>query len=245
MDAIGDLADEFGFRIIEDASHALGARDGTTRVGACRRSDIVTTSFHPVKLITTGEGGMLLTRDAGIAERLALLRTHGITRDPVALSRPADGPWYYEQIALGYNYRMTDIQAALGNSQMTKLPGFLARRRELVGRYREKLAGLPLTLPDTGADAASAWHLFVVHVEVQRRRQVFEALRAAGIGVNVHYIPVHLQPDYAPLGFAAGQFPEAERHYREAITLPLYPAMSDADQDQVIAALAAALEAAG
>lgn len=244
MDAIGALSREFGFRVIEDASHALGAHDTGAMVGACRQSDVAITSFHPVKQITTGEGGMLLTQDAALAERLARLRSHGITRDPAAMSGPSDGPWYYQQTELGFNYRMTDIQAALGTSQMGKLPHFIGRRRELAQRYRERMAGLPLTLPYANGDATSAWHLFVVRVDASRRRRIFEALRAAGIGVNVHYIPVHLQPDYARLGFRPGQFPAAEHYYREAITLPLYPAMSDAEQDQVIAELTRAMEAA-
>lgn len=241
MDAIGDLAEEFGFRIIEDASHALGASDSNGLVGACRRSDITVTSFHPVKIITSGEGGMLLTRDAGLAARMQCARTHGITRDPARMTRDPDGPWYYEQVELGYNYRMTDIQAALGTSQMTHLPAFLARRRELAKRYRTALAPLPLVLPATGGDDDSAWHLFVVRVAATRRLQVFQALRNAGIGVQVHYIPVHLQPDFARLGFRPGQFPTAEQYYREAITLPLYPAMSDAEQDRIVAALEAAI----
>jgi UDP-4-amino-4,6-dideoxy-N-acetyl-beta-L-altrosamine transaminase len=243
METIHGLAEEFGFHIVEDASHALGARDGEALVGACRQSDVAVTSFHPVKLVTTGEGGMLLTRSAELAERLERLRTHGITRDPARMAGAADGPWYYQQIELGYNYRMTDMQAALGVSQMARLPAFLARRRELVKRYRAALAELPLALPADDADEDSAWHLFVVRVEAARRRQVFLALRDADIGVNVHYIPVHLQPDYARLGFRPGQFPAAEQYYREAITLPLYPAMSDADQDVVIAAVGAALRA--
>lgn len=242
MDAIGDLAREFGFRVIEDASHALGAGDGDALVGACRRSDMVVASFHPVKLVTTGEGGMVLTRDKALAERVALLRSHGITRDPAAMQGESHGPWYYEQVTLGYNYRITDIQAALGASQMRRLPAFLARRRELVARYRTALAGLPLVLPAPGADQDSTWHLFVIRVAAERRRKIFESLRAAGIGVNVHYIPVHLQPDYARIGFGAGQFPEAERYYSGAITLPMYPAMTDAEQDRVVQALTRALE---
>lgn len=243
MDAIGALSREFGFRVVEDASHALGARDLDAMVGACRQSDLVVTSFHPVKQITTGEGGMLLAQDAALAERLARLRSHGITRDPAAMSGPSEGPWYYQQVELGFNYRMTDIQAALGTSQMAKLPRFVGRRRELAQRYRAALADLPVTLPSANGDDASAWHLFVVRVDERSRRRIFEALRAAGIGVNVHYIPVHLQPDYARLGFKPGQFPAAEHYYREAITLPLYPALSDAEQDRVVAELTQAIAA--
>lgn len=243
MEAIGELSQEFGFHIVEDACHAFGAEDGQgARVGACRHSDIAVTSFHPVKMVTTGEGGLLTTRTAALAERLARLRSHGIVRDPQYMGGEPDGPWYYEQIELGYNYRMTDLQAALGSSQLKRLPQFLMRRRQLVGRYRELLATLPVTLPATGADHTSAWHLFVVRVAAARRRAVFEVLRAAGIGVNVHYIPVHLQPDYRRLGFVPGMFPEAERYYRETITLPLFPELTEDAQSQVAAALAEALQ---
>ncbi|HEY6898503.1 MAG TPA: UDP-4-amino-4,6-dideoxy-N-acetyl-beta-L-altrosamine transaminase [Rhodocyclaceae bacterium] len=242
MDAIGDLAEEYGFRIIEDASHALGATDGPALVGACRRSDMVVASFHPVKLVTTGEGGMVLAQDRTLADRVGLLRSHGITRDGALMEGPSDGPWYYQQIALGYNFRITDMQAALGASQMRRLPDFIARRRALVARYRAALAGLPLILPANDADAESTWHLFVIRVAAERRKAVFEALRTAGIGVNVHYIPVHLQPDFARLGFRPGHCPEAERYYAEAITLPMFPAMSDAEQDEVVAAVKQALQ---
>lgn len=237
MEAISELGREFGFRIIEDASHAIGARYRDSAVGSGKYSDVTTTSFHPVKLITTGEGGMALCRDGALAERIALLRTHGITRDPSRMHGVSEGPWYYEQVDLGYNYRLTDMQAALGASQLRRMPAFLIRRRALVQRYRQRLAALPLTLPIGDADEDSAWHLFVVRVAAERRRDVFEALRAADIGVNVHYIPVHLQPEYRRLGFRSGQFPEAERYYSEAITLPLYPGMTDADQDRVVAVL--------
>ena len=241
MEAIAGLGREFGFRVMEDASHALGARYRDTRVGSGRYADLTTLSFHAVKLITSAEGGMLTTNDPELAERLALLRTHGITRDPQHMTAASDGPWYYEQVELGFNYRLTDLQAALGESQMRRLPEFLDRRRQLVRRYRELLADFPLTLPAADADADSAWHLFVVRVAAAQRRRVFESMRAAGIGVNVHYIPVHLQPDYRQLGFAPGQFPEAERYYQEALTLPLHAALTDEQQAQVVAALARAL----
>jgi UDP-4-amino-4,6-dideoxy-N-acetyl-beta-L-altrosamine transaminase len=241
MEAIAKLGREYGFRILEDASHALGATYRNSPVGACLFSGITTTSFHPVKIVTTGEGGMLMTRSAEIAERLTRLRSHGITRDPARMSGDSDGPWVYEQIELGFNYRMTDLQAALGESQMGRLSAFVDRRRFLAKRYRTRLSELPVRMPSADEDETSAWHLFVIRVEEQRRRQVFDSLRAAGIGVNVHYIPVHLQPYYRQLGFTAGQYPEAERYYREAITLPLYPAMGDDDQDIVIAALERAL----
>ena len=241
MEAIDSLAREFGLRVIEDASHALGASHGGAAVGSCRHSDITVTSFHPVKLITTGEGGMALTRDEALAQRLARLRSHGITSDPALAEGEWDGPWYYQQIDLGYNYRMTDLQAALGESQMKRLPQFLSRRRALIRRYRELLAGLPITLPAANADEESAWHLFVVRVAAERRRAVYDALRAADIVTTIHYIPVHLQPWYRRLGFGPGDFPEAERYYREAITLPVHPRLSDAEQDFVVAALKAAL----
>lgn len=241
MEAIAGLGREFGFRIMEDASHALGARYRDTRVGASRYSDLTTLSFHAVKLITSAEGGMLTTSDPELAERLARLRTHGITRDPQQMLGASQGPWYYEQVELGFNFRLTDLQAALGASQMQRLPEFLDRRQQLLRRYRELLAGFPLTLPAADADADSAWHLFVVRVAAAQRRRIFESMRAAGIGVNVHYIPVHLQPDYQKLGFAAGQFPVAERYYEEALTLPLHAALRDDEQDQVVAALAQAL----
>lgn len=244
MEAIAGLGREFGFRVMEDASHALGARYRDTRVGSGRYADLTTLSFHAVKLITSAEGGMVTTNDPELAERLALLRTHGITRDERHMAAASEGPWYYEQVELGFNYRLTDLQAALGESQMRRLPEFLDRRRQLVRRYRELLADFPLTLPDAAADADSAWHLFVVRVAAAQRRRVFESMRAAGIGVNVHYIPVHLQPDYRQLGFVPGQFPEAERYYKEALTLPLHAALTDDEQARVVAALAQALEPA-
>jgi len=245
MVAISELGKEFGFRIIEDASHAIGATLSGQRVGACAHSDLVTLSFHPVKHVTSGEGGMVLTRSAQLAETLALLRTHGITRDPARMSGPSEGPWYYEQVELGFNYRMTDLQAALGESQMKRLPDFLARRKQLVRRYRELLRDLPITLPAADADEDSAWHLFVIRVPAAQRLRVFSAMRAADILVNVHYIPVHLQPYYQQLGFSRGMFAEAERYYDEAITLPLYPALTDAQQDRVVQVLAQALQESG
>lgn len=237
MEAIAALGREFGFRLIEDASHALGATYGNSPVGSCHLSDIATTSFHPVKIITTGEGGALTTRSAEVAERLTLLRSHGITRDTARMTGESDGPWYYEQVELGFNYRMCDLQAALGKSQLQRLPAFISRRRALARRYRARLTDLAIRMPSEIGEENSSVHLFVIRVDARRRRGIFESLRAAGIGVNVHYIPVHLQPYYKRLGFDAGQFPEAERYYSEAITIPLYPGMSDEDQDKVIAAL--------
>jgi dTDP-4-amino-4,6-dideoxygalactose transaminase len=207
-------------------------------VGCGEFADMTVFSFHPVKIVTTGEGGMALTNSPKLAEHLRRLRSHGMTRDPAQMDEPSHGPWYYQQVELGFNYRMTDMQAALGLSQLGKLDGFLARRRELVARYQTLLADLPLTLPTLQAEAESAWHLYVVRVQTDvlsvSHRQVFEGLRAAGIGVNVHYIPVHLQPYYRDLGFKPGDFPEAEAYYAQAISLPLYPAMTDAQQDYVV-----------
>lgn len=184
---------------------------------------------------------MVFARDAKVAARVASLRSHGIVRQPPQDGADWDGPWYYEQVELGFNYRMTDIQAALGGSQLARLPEFIARRRELARLYRKELQGLPLKLPATGATDESAWHLFVIRIAAERRRTVFEALRKGGVGVNVHYIPVHLQPYYRRLGFGPGDFPEAEQYYREAISLPLYPALTQAQQERVIAALRNAL----
>jgi dTDP-4-amino-4,6-dideoxygalactose transaminase len=191
-----------------------------------------------VKIITSAEGGMVMTNSPELAERLQRLRSHGMTRDPQQMSGPSHGPWYYEQVELGFNYRITDLQAALGLSQLNKLDEFIERRRELAARYERLLAYLPLTLPGAQPEAESSWHLYVVRLQLDQisltHREVFEGLRAAGIGVNLHYIPVHLQPYYRDLGFAEGDFPQAERYYAEAISLPLYPLLSDEQQDYVV-----------
>lgn len=239
MSEIAPLARHYGVRIVEDASHAIGATYRGQPVGNCAHADLTVFSFHPVKIITTGEGGLLTTRDAQLAERLRRLRSHGISRDPSLMSRPGEGAWYYEQVELGYNYRMTDVQAALGSSQMRRLGAFLARRRELAARYDRLLAGRGLGLPRPSTE--SAWHLYVVQVAAGRRREVFDAMRAAGIGVNVHYIPVHLQPHYRRLGFKAGEFPVAEAYYARAMTLPLHAGLTDAQQDRVVRTLEQAL----
>jgi UDP-4-amino-4,6-dideoxy-N-acetyl-beta-L-altrosamine transaminase len=238
MEAIHALGCRFGFRIIEDASHAIGARYRGEYIGSCRFSEITVFSFHPVKIITTGEGGMALTNDPVLAERMSLLRSHGITRDAEQMTREPDGPWYYQQIDLGFNYRMTEMQAALGISQLTRLDEYVARRHALAKRYDAALAGLPLVLPTRPSDSLSALHLYVVRLQDARKhRSVFEALRSAGIAVNLHYIPVHTQPYYEKLGFRAGQFPEAERFYTEAISLPMFPTLPYADQDCVVSQL--------
>ena len=248
MAAIHELSQRYGFRIIEDASHAIGGRYRDEPVGNCRYSDITVFSFHPVKIITTAEGGMALTQDAGLAARLEMLRSHGITREPARMSRAPDGPWYYEQQTLGFNYRMTDLQAALGLSQMGRLDDYVARRHELARRYDALLEQLPVTTPWQHPDAYSAFHLYVIRVEGgsgnERRRRVFEGLRARDIGVNVHYIPVHIQPYYQRLGFATGDFPASEAYYAEAISLPMYPTLSEQEQDRVVAALAEAIDEA-
>jgi len=244
MPAIAELARRYGFAVIEDASHAIGAEYDGVPVGSCRHSDAATFSFHPVKIVTTGEGGMVVSRRAEVCERAALLRTHGITRDEALMDCESEGGWYYQQIALGYNYRMTDIQAALGTSQMKRLDAFLARRRELAARYDAALAELPVTLPWQRPGTASAWHLYVIRVREdagRTRREVYDSLRSAGIGVNVHYIPVHLQPYYRTLGFEPGDFPESERYYDEAISLPMFAALTDGQQDEVVTALKGAL----
>jgi UDP-4-amino-4,6-dideoxy-N-acetyl-beta-L-altrosamine transaminase len=241
MKAIFDLSQKYGFKIIEDACHALGGEYKGSPIGNCRYSDITVFSFHPVKIITTGEGGMNTTNDADLASKMARLCSHGITRDPEFMTSAPEGPWYYQQIELGFNYRMTDIHAALGLSQLGKLDKFITRRRELAQRYDKLLANLPITTPWQAPDGLSAWHLYVIHLQLdkinQTHEQVFVALREKGIGVNLHYIPVHTQPWYQKLGFETGQFPKAEQYYREAITLPLFPSMTNDEQNEVVRSL--------
>jgi UDP-4-amino-4,6-dideoxy-N-acetyl-beta-L-altrosamine transaminase len=241
MEAIHALSLEYGFRIVEDASHAVGGRYQGRPVGAGRFSDVTVFSFHPVKIITSAEGGMALTNDAGIAQRMALFRSHGMTRDPALMEREPDGPWYYEQIELGYNYRMTEIQAALGLSQLVRLHEYVQRRHELARRYDERLAGLALTTPWQHPDSYSGLHLYVIRVAAERRRAVFDALRGSDIGVNVHYIPVHTHPYYRRLGSSNGPFPEADRYYAEAISLPMYATLGEVQQDRVVDVLKEAL----
>ena len=244
LSEIRELADAYGFKILEDASHATGASYHGAPVGSAY-SDISVFSFHPVKIVTTGEGGIVATNDGGLARRLQMLRSHGLTRDPAAMSRPPDGAWYYEQQMLGFNYRLTDIHAALGLSQLARLDAMHQRRIELANRYDSLLADLPLLLPARLPDRLSAWHLYVVEIDEARssrsRAEVFAALRAADIGVNVHYIPIHTQPYYAALGFKWGDFPVAEQYYHRAISIPLYPRLTQDDQARVVRALAAAL----
>ncbi|SLN57669.1 UDP-4-amino-4, 6-dideoxy-N-acetyl-beta-L-altrosamine transaminase [Pseudoruegeria aquimaris] len=241
MAAIGALARDYGVKIVEDASHAIGGSFEGKPVGDCRHSDITVFSFHPVKIVTTAEGGVATTQDADLARRMELFRSHGVTRDPALMEGESEGGWYYQQVELGLNYRMTELQAALGVTQMTRLAEYVDRRNALAERYDAALGNLPLKRPGRLAQARSSFHLYVIRVEAARRRAVFDALRAEGIGVNVHYIPVHTQPYYRRLGFAPGQFPQAEGYYAQAISIPLYHGLTEAAQDQVVAAVEKAL----
>ncbi|WEZ87293.1 UDP-4-amino-4,6-dideoxy-N-acetyl-beta-L-altrosamine transaminase [Pseudomonas sp. NyZ480] len=247
MRAIAALARQYGFTLIEDAAHAVGARYAGAPVGCGEFADMTVFSFHPVKIITTAEGGMVLTNRADLGQRLRLLRSHGITRDASQMTEESHGSWYYQQLELGFNYRITDLQAALGLSQLTRLDAFLARRRELASRYQRLLAHLRVTVQAPQAEAESAWHLFVIRLKSDRlqcsHRAVFEGMRAAGVGVNLHYIPIHLQPYYRDLGFSLGDFPQAERYYAEALSLPMYPDLTDAQQDHVVDSLYRLLDA--
>ncbi len=241
MKAIHELSRRFGFRIIEDASHAIGGKYQGQFIGGSQFSDITVFSFHPVKIITTAEGGMAVTNDAALADKMELLRSHGITRDTDKMTHEPDGPWYYQQVDLGFNYRMTELQAALGVSQMDRLDAFVERRHELASRYNELLAELPVLTPWQHPDSYSGLHLYVIRLKLDQirktHREVFEGLREAGIGVNLHYIPVHTQPYYQNLGFQNGDFPESESYYREAISLPMFQGLTNAQQDEVVEAL--------
>ena len=241
MAAIHAAASPHGVRIIEDASHAIGGSFRSEPVGNCKFSDIAVFSFHPVKIVTTGEGGMAMTNDPELAELMHMDRTHGITRDPARLQHDDVGPWYYEQQRLGFNYRMTDISAALGLSQLTRIEEFLARRREIAAAYDAAFADLPVKTPRQHPETISAWHLYVIRIDRSRtarsHREIFDAHRAAGVGVNLHYIPVYRQPYYRELGFGQGYCPNAEAYYSEAISLPMYPSLTDEEQDFVTAAM--------
>ena len=244
MAAIHALSQQYGFKVIEDASHAIGGRYHKQPIGNCEFSDITVFSFHPVKIITTAEGGLATTNDPALAEKMQLLRSHGITRDANLMTDEPDGGWYYQQIDLGFNYRMTELQGALGVSQMNYLDDFVTRRHQLAKRYDELLTDLPIILPYRNPANYSGFHLYPIQLTAdsgKTRKQVFDSLRAQNIGVNVHYIPVHTQPYYAKLGFKQGDFPHAESYYAQAISLPLYYDLSEASQAQVVDALKIAL----
>jgi UDP-4-amino-4,6-dideoxy-N-acetyl-beta-L-altrosamine transaminase len=244
MAAIGALAERYGFAVLEDASHAIGGRYRGEPVGNCRHSAITVFSFHPVKIITTGEGGLATTNDPVLAQRMAELRSHGIVREAERFARPAAGPWVYEQQQLGFNYRITDIQAALGLSQLQRLDGIVAERNLQLQCYRELFADLSVRLFEVPEDVLSSVHLAVIRLQqstAEQHRQVFEGLRAAGIGVQLHYSPVHLQPYYRHMGFKEGQFPEAEAYATSAISLPLYPGLEVEDQGKVVNTLSTLL----
>lgn len=241
MKAIGLLAEKYGFKVIEDASHAIGGQYHGKPIGNCEYSDITVFSFHPVKIVTTAEGGAVVTNSKALADKMALLRSHGITRDPAQMESESHGGWYYQQIDLGFNYRMTELQAALGVSQMKRLNDFIKARHHLAERYNELLSSLPLVLPYQLDNTYSGLHLYVIRLQLDKisltHREVFDALRGKGIGVNLHYIPVHTQPYYEKMGFREGDFPESEQYYREAISLPMFHAMTEKQQDEVVCVL--------
>lgn len=241
MEGIAAMAKKYNFAVIEDASHAIGGSYKDAKVGSCKYSDMTIFSFHPVKIVTTCEGGMIVTNRRDLYDKLIRLRSHGITRCPDFMVEEAHGPWYYQQIELGYNYRITDVQAALGTSQMKRIDTFVDRRSELAKRYTKELVDLPLILPYQSQAAKSAWHLYVIQVDDNKckksRKQIFEELRAKGIGVNVHYIPVHTQPYYKNMGFKYGDFPISEQYYERAISIPMYYKLTDEEQTYVIQSL--------
>ena len=239
------LAQKYEFKIIEDASHAIGAKYRDTTIGDCAYSDITVFSFHPVKIITTAEGGAALTNDPKLAQKIELFRSHGVTRDETLMTEPSHGSWYYQQIELGYNYRMTEMQAALGVSQITRLDDFVERRNVLARNYDIALKSLPVTLPHRLSNLYSAFHLYVIRLKLEdidlSHNEVFELLRSKGLGVNLHYIPVHLQPYYKKLGFKKGDFPDAENYYSEAISIPIFHAMTDEQQQECVRILSEVL----
>jgi UDP-4-amino-4,6-dideoxy-N-acetyl-beta-L-altrosamine transaminase len=241
MEAIYELSKEYGFKIIEDASHAIGGGYKSQQVGSCQYSDITVFSFHPVKIITTGEGGMATTNDVGLAKKMQLLRSHGITRDEAEMTSIPDGRWYYQQIDLGFNYRMTDLQAALGLSQMNRLHDFVAKRNAIARRYDKLLIDAPIISPMIAKETYSAYHLYVIQLDLETinisHQEVFNGLRDVGIGVNLHYIPVYLHPYYKNLGFRKGYCPNAEKYYSRAISLPMFSSLTDEEQDWVVTQL--------
>lgn len=246
MEAIHTLSKKYGFKIIEDASHAIGGSYQENKIGNCLYSDITVFSFHPVKIITTGEGGMAVTNQIDLAKKMERLRSHGITRDPLEMDSTPDGAWTYQQINLGFNYRMTDIQAALGISQMNRLDDFVAKRYEIASRYGELLQGSQVITPWQIPDAYSSLHLYVVRIEggMQKRKAVFDALRENEIGVNIHYMPIYKQPYYAKRGFRPVDFPESEKYYAQALTLPLFPGLTIKQQKYIADMLIMANESA-
>lgn len=238
MQAIHKLSEEYGFSIIEDASHAIGGKYLGKPIGNCEYSQITVFSFHPVKIITTGEGGMALTNDAEIGAKMARLRSHGITRDPQTMTKEPDGPWYYEQVELGYNYRMTDMQGALGLSQFKKLDEFVTERHKIAEIYNDLFKEINITTPYQDNNAYSAFHLYVIRLRPDQKKithkEIFTRLRDNGIGVNLHYIPIYRQPHYARMGYKPSDYPEAEKYYSEAITLPIYPGLTASQQREVV-----------
>ncbi len=241
MEEVHKLSLQFGFKIIEDASHAIGARYKNFPVGNCKYSDVTVFSFHPVKIITTGEGGMSLTNNVELFNKMKLFRSHGITRDTSQMIGNSDGDWYYQQIQLGFNYRMTEIQAALGLSQMDRLDDFILKRHDIAQRYDKMMLDFPLITPKQDVNSFSSFHLYIIRLDLSKikktRKQVFNYLRESGIGVNVHYVPVHLQPYYKSMGFRRGDFPKAESYYMNSISLPLFPDLKESEQDKIIKVL--------
>jgi UDP-4-amino-4,6-dideoxy-N-acetyl-beta-L-altrosamine transaminase len=233
MIKIKNLSMEYGFKIVEDASHAIGGEYQNKPVGSCEYSDISVFSFHPVKIVTTAEGGACLTNDETLAKKIELYRSHGVTRADDLMQGKPHGPWYYEQVDLGYNYRMTDIQASLGFSQLDRLDQYIKRRHELVKRYNEKLADVDLEIPFQSKDTYNSFHLYVIKVDVNKRLEIFKKLREANIGVNVHYIPVHTQTYYKELGFKTGDYPVSEEYYSKCISIPMFPTMTEKEQDYI------------
>ncbi len=245
MAAIHKLSQQYGFKIIEDASHAIGGKYQGEYIGSGKYSDISIFSFHPVKIITTAEGGMALTNDKKLAKKMDLLRSHGITRNQEQMTHASDGPWYYQQIELGFNYRLTELQAALGLTQLERLNKYVSKRQKIAAQYNQAFADLPIVLPWQHPDSYSTYHLYIIRLKLNKinksHRQIFDELRAADLGVNLHYIPVHTQPYYQSMGFKQGDYPQAEQYYQEAISLPMFPQMTDEQRHEVVVRVKAVL----